>query len=497
MKRCLFYFPFVALVLLAGVQCSSDPSCEESRTCATPTDDGGVDSGFDGPPVPEGCDPNAEAKDAPKCVVNEYGVFVDAAGGNDANPGTKESPKKTIGAALTALGGKPRVYVCDGSYSGTIEMKGGVAVYGGFACGTWSYTGARPKVTANAAGDFALRIAGVSDAITIADVELIALAGTEAAPSSIAAFVSDSSKVTLKRVRLVAAAGAKGKDGTAGTTGVPTPADLNGNPGGAGAGGLGGAAKSCTCSSGGSSKGGKGGDPAVNGEAGEAAMATPDPPTATGEGSTAIDCANLGSGGRPGSNAPAAANAASPSVIATVDATGLKPTAGANGTAGIPGQGGGGGGGAGGAGAGGGGGGACGGCGGTGGGGGGGGGASVALLTFKSAVTVQSSELVAANAGDGGTGMDGGAGQDGGIKGTQGAGACAGGNGGKGGKGGAGAGGGGGISAGIVHDKSTAPIIDDATKNATTIGTAGAKGNGGAVGVNDGIAGVADKIVPL
>jgi hypothetical protein len=76
----------------------------------------GNDSGADVVQPPAGCDPAADPKDAPKCVVSELGVFVDAAGGADSNPGTKGTPVKSITAALTKLGGKARVYVCEGTY---------------------------------------------------------------------------------------------------------------------------------------------------------------------------------------------------------------------------------------------------------------------------------------------------------------------------------------------------------------------------------------------
>jgi len=74
-------------------------------------------------------------KDAPKCVVSDFGVFVDGRSGADTNTGTKESPVKTIGAALGKLGGKSRVYVCDGTYGEHVKLSSAVSMYGGFVCG--------------------------------------------------------------------------------------------------------------------------------------------------------------------------------------------------------------------------------------------------------------------------------------------------------------------------------------------------------------------------
>jgi hypothetical protein len=281
---------------------------------------------------------------------------------------------------------------------------------------------------------------------------------------------------------------------------VPTPSDLNGNdPLAQAAGGNGGAAKSCTCSSGGSSKGGRGGDETgINngGLAGETAMASPMPPTATGAGQTSIECQGAVIFPRAGSNAPAGDDAVSPVAAGDLTKDGWKPADGASGISGKPGQGGGGAGGnPGGANPGGGGSGACGGCGGTGGGGGIAGGSSIALLAFNAPVKLENSTLAAANAGGGGTGKTGGGPQVGGAGGLR-SGSCSGASGGTGGAGGAGAGGSGGISAGILH-KNGAPITDSSTETAMTIGTAGPAGAGGIPQTNDGKPGDAKKILAL
>src|SRR5689334_19064962 len=99
---------------IALVHCSSAPALCEGAACGA-AGDGGSDGDGGRVDVPADCDPNADPKDAPKCVVNAFGVFVDA-NGDDANEGTKEKPVKTITAALGKLAGKPRVYVCEGTY---------------------------------------------------------------------------------------------------------------------------------------------------------------------------------------------------------------------------------------------------------------------------------------------------------------------------------------------------------------------------------------------
>ena len=461
----------LALVVNA---CGDD--CSVSNTCggATPTtDDGGsdgpvqADGGGDVVQVPADCNVMADPKDSPACVVDGFGVFVDATSGADRNPGTKAQPVQTIGAALGKLGGKPRVYVCEGTYAESVKLTAAVSVYGGFACGGWTYSGTKAKVAPTAVG-YALVIDKVSDVVMVEDVSFSALAGTDASPSSIAAFANGSPQVTLRRVELVAGKGFAGKsqakaaDGAL-MTAMPTAGTLNGN---AGSSSVGGFAQLCTCVGGGTSKGGGGGNIGGDGNNGETAQTVVEPAGATGAGQTGTQCAVSGSGTR-GSDAPNAAAALRAMKSGVLTETGWAPELGQNGTAASAGQGGGGGGGAGG----GGGGGACGGCGGSAGQGGGGGGASVALLALQSPVTLAQCVLTTSDAGEGGAGGAGGAGLAGGTKGARGGAACDGGNGGKGGNGGAGGGGAGGLSVGVLY-KGTKPAIDAAI-------TTGAKGSAG------------------
>lgn len=478
------------MVAFAGCGERSNGTCDETLTCGGDAEGGGVEAQAEGgaDAVPADCDPAAEPKDAPKCVVSDFGVFVDATGGADSNPGTRESPVKSLGAALGKLGGKSRVYVCEGTYAEKIDLTAAVSIYGGFACSGWSYSGTKAQFAAQTAGDYALRVKGIAGPITLADLEVTAAPGATGNPSSIAAFISESPAVVLRRLRLVAKEGVQGAAGADATTGISAPVDLNGNNPEAGAAGKGGDLKICTCSSGGTSKGARGGDTTGvnnNGSNGETAMASPSPATSDGSGQTSITCQMAGLPPRPGSNAPAAKGAPSPASVGTVSVDGWKPTVGVAGDNGIPGQGGGGAGGnpSGGS-PGGGGGGACGGCGGTGGGGGGAGGSSLALLLFNAPVKIVATELVAATAGNGGNGKAGAAGQIGGAGGAR-VGSCSGGGGGSGGTGGAGNGGAGGLSVGVLY-KGTKPTLDGTT---ITSGAFGTKGTGGMPGVNDGIDG--------
>jgi hypothetical protein len=448
--------------------CPGDVSTEDGG-------DGGVTDGAVA--APPGCDEKAEPREAPKCVVSSYAVFVDAANGWATNPGTRESPVNSITAALGKLGGKSRVYICEGTYPEHVKLTSSVSLYGGFACGTWGPSEKKAKIAPADAG-YALEVNG--GAGTVADVELVAQPGTSTVLSSIAAFVVSSSQLTLRRVKIQAGAGFHGDDGASATTGTANPASLDGNVGNATTGGP---AKTCSCSTGGSSKGGKGGDTGAvepNGTNGETAYVPPSSLTATGAGGTRSGCEG-GPGannGVQGSDAPPAGDAPSPG-LGTLAATGWRPGEGTSGSNAAPGQGGGGGGsyakgapaqnGGGGSGA-------CGGCGGGGGGGGKAGGASVALVVFQSTVILEASELLTANAGNGGAGKPGADGAAGGIGGNRGNNACVGGAGGNGGKGGAGSGGAGGISVGVLY-KGPKPTLD---ATPVTTGDKGTPGVGGA-----------------
>ena len=222
------------------------------------------------------CNKSADPKDSPACVADADGIFVDAAG-LDTNAGTKEAPVKSITKAVAlAQGGVGRVYVCAGSYAETVSLTAAVSVYGGFACGTYAYSGVLPVVTA-AAGQSALLITGVTD-VTVEDMQFVSVdaSGTDASGngnSSIAAFVSSSTGVTFKRSTFKAGAGATAAAGATTGTRFATPAPM-GSPGTAGGGGA--ALGPFTCTNGsGKTNSGKGGDPSSGGSGGT--MGSSDP----------------------------------------------------------------------------------------------------------------------------------------------------------------------------------------------------------------------------
>jgi hypothetical protein len=445
------------------------------------------DGGSSLPPVgaPPGCNAFSPPESSLPCVVDAFGIFVDPTGGDDAQPGTKAAPAKTIAGALGKLAGRARLYLCDGVLDEHVKLTAAVDLYGGFACKTWSYTGTKTRVAPRDAG-FALEIRGVATAFVIADMDFSAVAGTAASPSSVAAFVKASPSIMLRRVALNAK---NGLDRTTGTTGA-MGTRLSGGP-----------ALLCKCSNGGTSMGGLGGPkgaigaPSNPGGPGGPAQAVPTPAGHDGAGVSSGSVGDTGSD--PNGMAAAGKGADHPydvmaeSVVAASGGDGgdgpvAQGGGGSASTVGLsvsvpslPGRGGG-----------------CGGCGGHKGLGGAGGGASIALLAFDAPVQLDTCVLTSGSGGRGQDGGGGGAGEGGGA-GAPGdpsqSSSKAGGPGGTGGAGGGGGGGAGGVSAGVVYQG--AKVLVQATTTITT-GALGAKGVGGVPGGTDGVDGPkADMIV--
>ncbi len=461
--------PVVVVLLLAG-------GCYgvEDYVPLPPSGDGG-DAAVVVPPPP-GCDPAADPKDAPLCVVDAFGLFVDPASGDDKNDGARATPLKTLGAAIATRTGKPRIYLCEGVAPESVKLNAPVSIFGGFRCNDWSYSGVRTTV-GSPEGGYALEIDRVGAPLTIADVTFTSAPGSIDRRTSIAAFVHGCSRVELRRVELIAKAGFGGLSPARAAPG--SACQFQAQPGGGGSGGAPGA---CTCEGGAKSSGGGGGTfGGAMGQAGTPVRVQPVPGGATGAGGAAS------SPGKRGSDGPVGGPGRGAKCRGTLWPTGWAPCDGTPGSLAGAGQGGGGGGGSS---LGGGGGGGGGGCGGQGGAAGGGGGGSIAVASVDSALFLVSSKL-ASDAG--GAGGEGAAGGPGGGSGAGGSGypylmENPGGDGGSGGEGGPGGSGAGGVSAGVVWNGVPPNILQ------TTIvtGAAGAAG----LGVNPGIGGLSIDVLP-
>jgi hypothetical protein len=494
---------FIATALIA-CPATLDDRCAEGACLRIATD--GNDGQKDGDPpdapdlpTPPGCKEDADvaSPEAKACAVDSFALFVDGTSGNDSKEGTKAQPLKSIGAALAAAGttGKRRIYVCgNGPFAEHLKLTTAVNIFGGFACGSWTYNRSKAKVAPSDNG-YVLHVENVSAAMTLSDLELVApdVEKTKDGSSSIAAFVSKAN-VKFIRTSFAAGAAAAGADGAAGATGTLTSVSsgemtLNGNA--ATTNTTPGALKECTCSNGSEkTTGGAGGNPTTGGGPGLPDLQAPSSDNgAAGLGSVTCNPNGFGHNGAP---RPAAPSAEKITNVGILDGEGWKPQPGMDAIAsGKPGQGGGGGGGRDATSAGGGGG--CGGCGGTPGKGGQGGGASIALLANGSQVSLIACSLTTKAAGAGGMGGVGGVGGAGGPGGQGGTSGCAGGEGGRGGDGGSGGGGAGGVSVAILY-KGAPPIVDSETQSAISTNMPGAGGLGGKAPDNNGPSGVSGSI---
>ncbi|HZT63845.1 MAG TPA: PKD domain-containing protein [Burkholderiales bacterium] len=412
-------------------------------------------------------------------------IFVAGAAGDDANPGTRASPKATIEAAIAAAvaaGKGADVYVSNATYSVCrLALSPKISVHGNYDT-NWERSGTRTTVL----GTCAETVNGTAlDQLTLSGLKIVAANAASSGQSSYAMRLSIAGAVAISNNEISAGQGSNGTGGSSGANGQPGTGGIPGAfgscdasvaaPGGAGGpgafpGGSGGAGQYASSGSSGGAGGG-----GVRGGAG-------------GGGGAA---GNIGSTGSPGATGQSGGAGASGGPGTSTFFGTYTPGNGVPGAPGAPGGGGGGGGAGGGqsgtlfglfdgTGNGGGGGGGAGG-GGAGGGGGGGAGGSFALyLSGTGTVELTGNTLTASRGGAGGAGGLGGRGASGGA-GAAGGTLCtgdvgAGGNGGaggSGGNGGAGGGGSGGPSVGIAHG---AAVSVTNTGNTISVAPGGAGG---------------------
>ncbi len=479
----------MGVVIACGGSDFSSPIQCTGAACADGGSDAFVEGGDQDVVVPTNCDLTKDIAESPACVDDGIGVFVSASAGSDNNLGTKAMPFKTVGHAIQKAGAKPRIYICEGTYSEDVSLtqQNAVSLYGGLACADWTVNGVKATIGKSST---ALHLDSLTKPIVIADLMFQGADGANPGESSVAALVNGSADVSLRRVKLSAGSGKDGMNGAGAlnwkTVAQSDPTIVGSNASGTGGGGT----HACMlCTDTNNSTGGKGGGgtlaPTGGSDGAPNIMGK-----APNDGVGGVSGCKAGDNGATASDAPLVKGA---QAIGALGAMGWTPSAGENGKAGGQGQGGGGGGGGTSLQSGGGGGGGCGGCGGAGGMGGTGGGGSIALAVVASKVTLVASELLTKAGGKGGDAATGQPGQIGGFGGQAASPGCNGGNGGSGGAGAGGGGGAGGSAFGVVYS-GMKPTVDDATIKKITLGQAGAKGAGTMGGSTDGVPGVANAV---
>ena len=462
-------------------------------------------------------------------------IFVSLTG-NDANPGTRALPKRTINTAIGAaasLAPKRAVYISMGTYNETVVMQPGVSVYGGYNEATgWSR--ALSNTTTIASGN---AVGVLAQNITLAvEIQLLTItssnaSGTEAngdGRNSVGVHIINSAAgVTVHACTITAgigSPGSSGPDGAPGAVGGTGGAAFGttqggggfspcGAPGGAGGAGVGGTIPGNAGTTGTQAPaGGAAGNPGSGGSAGFCNTSS------SGHGGDAPPVTAGGTGGALGLNG--VAGAAQGPVVGGLytPASGLPGTSGqAGGGAGGAGSGGGtangtnffcsdcsnissGGGGGGGGG----------GCGGSTGLPGRGGGGSFAILLANSAAVVTSTTMRSNNGGNGGSGGAGGFGGGGGPGGPGAAGASrsscttrhggAGANGaagGAGGRGGGGSGGAGGPSSCLAFSGTAPTNTGNTCTNAVSASAGGPGGTNGSQNAASGPPGTVTQVQSL
>jgi len=433
--------------------------------------DAGPDSNVPNPP---GCESVKEPlKNPEKCFTDEVWAFVSPTG-NDANPGTKAQPYKTIGKALE--GAKPLVAACEGTYAEALVIGRTVGLYGGVTCDFGKAGGATTLASGKAVG-----LTASQGAVTLNGVNVTATDAATAGESSVGVLAESGVVLTVIGGTVTAGAGAAGGAGTTGTNyNVALASSDDSIKGKNASGNAGGAKQTCAalCV--------EAPAVAVEGGPGGAGTGAGGAPGDVGKTTVVGAPANAGMGGlwdglacgngRPGADGSSANGGAGATTPGSVEGGKWQVSRGASGETARPGQGGGGGSGGrdtGGANAGGGGGG-CGGCGGAKGQGGQSGGSSFGVLSLGATVTLENVTVKAGAGGKGGAGSAGQTGQAGGARGDGvGAGTgCPGGSGGQGGQGGGGGGGAGGHSVAVAYS-GTKPTQKSVTAEPAT---AAAKG---------------------
>ncbi|MEM1415975.1 MAG: DUF1565 domain-containing protein, partial [Myxococcota bacterium] len=195
-------------------------------------------------------------------------LFV-SVGGSDAAPGTRESPMRSLPAALRAAerAGKD-VYLAAGTYeSETLTLAEGVGIYGGFDPADWSRPAASETVLAVFGRPAAGRVVGIEgrDLIVETVVEGLRLEVAHArgeGTTSYGLWCADCGGLVLRDVSVLGGDGAPGSDGVPGAYGAGAGAGEAGTRSGTcdqnGPGGRGGAGGASACARPGGA-GGRGG----------------------------------------------------------------------------------------------------------------------------------------------------------------------------------------------------------------------------------------------
>jgi hypothetical protein len=160
-----------------------------------------------------GCDPTD-----PTCTngaQQDNALYVDAARGLDANPGTRQAPMASLQAAVQRAVPGQTVRMAGGVYPQTVALRSGITIMGGYNGATWQRDASPTFVGTGTRAVTGENVTGV----TLDGLILQAADATIAGESSIALNLNNSSVVVLGG-RIVAGRGANGGTGGNGVVGA-------------------------------------------------------------------------------------------------------------------------------------------------------------------------------------------------------------------------------------------------------------------------------------
>jgi len=160
-------------------------------------------------------------------------VFVSAATGSDAWDGTMQKPKKSIAAGLAEaemLGAQKCVLVAAGSYSGSLTVPDGTALWGGYdqAAGWKVSAAASSKISA---WKTAITVAKGSSKTSIGRFTVEAAASPGAGQGAVGIRAVGASQLALSLLSVKAGSGQAGAHGTPGKQGLPGQNGVGGQAG--------------------------------------------------------------------------------------------------------------------------------------------------------------------------------------------------------------------------------------------------------------------------
>lgn len=231
--------------------------------------------------------------------------------GDDAAPGTKAAPKRTIGAGIAAAAqsGRTAVLISGGQYPGVLTIADGISLYGGYHASTWQRADNIVSwIQGGAVADGAVgaRAENIGTDTTLQRLRITAPNATTGSSYGLRALQAP--RLRLERIEILAGNGAKGPNGADGADGADGAPGAAGKAGAcdsniAGAGGAGGGSYGFAYGGAGGAGGtgslqqtGKAGYPGWNAVPGGAGGATGDPGKAGQSGANGLSGSAGGAG---------------------------------------------------------------------------------------------------------------------------------------------------------------------------------------------------------